>query len=106
MAEGLDGLGDRLEAYREIGARFAEWRAVISVSDTQPSATCVNVNAHALARYAALCQEQDVVPIVEPEVLMDGSHTIERCEESHRCGAARSVSTRFLIRKSLLRACC
>ena len=72
---------DRLKAYREIGARFAKWRAVISVSDTLPSATCVNVNAHALARYAALCQEQDVVPIVEPEVLMDGSHTIERCEE-------------------------
>ena len=81
ITEGLDGLGDRLKAYREIGARFAKWRAVISVSDTLPSATCVNVNAHALARYAALCQEQDVVPIVEPEVLMDGSHTIERCEE-------------------------
>ena len=81
ITEGLDGLRDRLKAYREIGARFAKWRAVIAVSDTLPSATCVNVNAHALARYAALCQEQDVVPIVEPEVLMDGSHTIERCEE-------------------------
>jgi fructose-bisphosphate aldolase class I len=64
-----------------MGARFAKWRAVIAVSDTLPSATCVKVNAHALARYAALCQEQGVVPIVEPEVLMDGSHTIERCEE-------------------------
>jgi fructose-bisphosphate aldolase, class I len=64
-----------------MGARFAKWRAVIAVSDTLPSATCVKVNAHALARYAALCQEQDVVPIVEPEVLMDGAHTIERCEE-------------------------
>lgn len=64
-----------------MGARFAKWRAVIAVSDTLPSATCVNVNAHALARYAALCQEHGVVPIVEPEVLMDGSHTIERCEE-------------------------
>jgi len=81
ITEGLDGLGERLKAYREIGARFAKWRAVITVGDTLPSATCVNVNAHALARYAALCQEHDVVPIVEPEVLMDGLHTIERCEE-------------------------
>ena len=64
-----------------MGARFAKWRAVIVVSDTLPSATCVKVNAHALARYGALCQEQGVVPIVEPEVLMDGSHSIERCEE-------------------------
>ena len=81
ITEGLDGLRDRLKEYREMGARFAKWRAVIAVSDTLPSATCVKVNAHALARYAALCQEQGVVPIVEPEVLMDGSHTIERCEE-------------------------
>ena len=81
ITEGLDGLRDRLKEYREMGARFAKWRAVIAVSDTLPSATCVNVNAHALARYAALCQEQGVVPIVEPEVLMDGSHTIERCEK-------------------------
>jgi fructose-bisphosphate aldolase, class I len=81
VTEGLDGLRDRLEAYREIGARFAKWRGVITVSDTLPSAACVQVNAHALARYAALCQEQGLVPIVEPEVLMDGSHTIERCEE-------------------------
>jgi len=81
VTEGLDGLRERLEEYREMGARFAKWRAVIAVGDTLPSATCVNVNAHALARYAVLCQEQDLVPIVEPEVLMDGSHTIERCEE-------------------------
>ncbi len=81
ITEGLDGLRDRLKEYREMGARFAKWRAVIAVSDTLPSATCVNVNAHALARYAALCQEQGVIPIVEPEVLMDGAHTIERCEE-------------------------
>jgi fructose-bisphosphate aldolase, class I len=81
ITEGLDGLRDRLKEYREVGARFAKWRAVIAVSDTLPSATCVQVNAHALARYAALCQEQGLVPIVEPEVLMDGSHTIERCEE-------------------------
>lgn len=80
ITEGLDGLRDRLREYREMGARFAKWRAVIAVSDTLPSATCVQVNACALARYAALCQEQGLVPIVEPEVLMDGSHTIERCE--------------------------
>jgi len=64
-----------------MGARFAKWRAVIRIGDSLPSSTCVHVNAHALARYAALCQEQGLVPIVEPEVLMDGSHTIERCEE-------------------------
>ena len=81
ITEGLDGLRDRLKEYREMGARFAKWRAVIAVSDALPSTTCVKVNAHALARYAALCQEQGIVPIVEPEVLMDGSHTIERCEE-------------------------
>jgi fructose-bisphosphate aldolase, class I len=81
ITEGLDGLRERLKEYRDMGARFAKWRAVIAVSDTLPSATCVNVNAHALARYAILCQEQAIVPIVEPEVLMDGSHGIERCEE-------------------------
>jgi fructose-bisphosphate aldolase class I len=81
ITEGLDGLRDRLKEYYKIGARFAKWRAVIAVGDRLPSATCVQVNAHALARYAALCQEQGVVPIVEPEVLMDGSHTIQRCEE-------------------------
>ena len=81
VTEGLDGLRERLEEYRDMGARFAKWRAVMVVGDTLPSVTCVNVNAHALARYAALCQEQDLVPIVEPEVLMDGSHTIDRCEE-------------------------
>jgi fructose-bisphosphate aldolase, class I len=81
ITEGLDGLRDRLKEYRDMGARFAKWRAVIAVSDTLPSAPCINANAHALARYAALCQEQGVVPIVEPEVLMDGSHAIERCEE-------------------------
>jgi fructose-bisphosphate aldolase, class I len=80
ITEGLDGLRDRLQQYRKLGARFAKWRAVIEVSDTLPSATCVQVNSHALARYAAICQEQGLVPIVEPEVLMDGSHTIERCE--------------------------
>jgi fructose-bisphosphate aldolase class I len=81
VTEGLDGLRDRLKEYYGMGARFAKWRAVISVSDTLPSATCVQANAHALARYAALCQEQGLVPIVEPEVLMEGSHGIERCEQ-------------------------
>ena len=81
ITEGLDGLRDRIIEYREMGARFAKWRAVIAVSDTLPSPTCVQANAHALARYAALCQEEGIVPIVEPEVLMDGSHTIDRCEE-------------------------
>jgi fructose-bisphosphate aldolase, class I len=81
ITEGLDGLRDRLKEYRDLGARFAKWRAVIHVTDTLPSAACVNANAHALARYASLCQEQELVPIVEPEVLMDGSHSVRRCEE-------------------------
>jgi fructose-bisphosphate aldolase class I len=81
VTEGLDGLRDRLSAYRNMGVRFAKWRAVIYVSDTLPSCACISANAHALARYAALCQEENLVPIVEPEVLMDGSHSIERCEE-------------------------
>jgi fructose-bisphosphate aldolase class I len=81
VTEGLDGLRERLEEYRGLGARFAKWRAVIRIGDGLPSETCVAVNAHALGRYAALCQEQGLVPIVEPEVLMDGSHTIERCEQ-------------------------
>ncbi len=81
ITEGLDGLRDRLTEYRAMGARFAKWRAVIHVTEVLPSSACVRANAHALARYAALCQEQEFVPIVEPEVLMDGSHTIERCED-------------------------
>ena len=81
VTEGLGGLRERLSAYRDMGARFAKWRAVIHVSDTLPSQACISANAQALVRYAALCQEQDLVPIVEPEVLMDGSHSIERCEE-------------------------
>jgi len=81
VTEGLDGLRDRLRAYRDLGARFAKWRAVIRIGEGLPTATCVNANAHALARYAALCQEEGLVPIVEPEVLMEGSHTIERSEE-------------------------
>jgi fructose-bisphosphate aldolase class I len=81
VTEGLDGLRDRLAEYHGIGARFAKWRAVIRITDTLPSPACIGANAHALARYAALCQEQQLVPIVEPEVLMDGAHTIERCDE-------------------------
>jgi fructose-bisphosphate aldolase class I len=81
ITEGLDGLRDRLAEYRGMGARFAKWRAVIHIADGLPSPACVSANAHALARYAALCQEASLVPIVEPEVLMDGSHSIERCEE-------------------------
>ena len=79
VTEGLDGLRERLKDYRAIGAQFAKWRAVIRITDQLPSPTCVNVNAHALGRYAALCQEQGLVPIVEPEVLMEGTHTIDRC---------------------------
>jgi fructose-bisphosphate aldolase class I len=77
ITEGLDGLRDRLNEYRELGARFAKWRATYSIGNGKPSEYCVWTNAHALARYAALCQEAGLVPIVEPEVLMDGDHTIE-----------------------------
>jgi fructose-bisphosphate aldolase class I len=78
VTEGLDGLRTRLEEYRELGARFAKWRATYSTTDELPSDYCIWANAHALARYAALCQEAGIVPIVEPEVLQDGDHTIER----------------------------
>jgi fructose-bisphosphate aldolase class I len=81
VTEGLDGLRERLAEYRGLGARFAKWRAVIDVSPTIPTAACLESNAEALARYAALCQEASIVPIVEPEVLMDGDHAINRCEE-------------------------
>ncbi|PIW32014.1 MAG: fructose-bisphosphate aldolase class I [Rhodobacterales bacterium CG15_BIG_FIL_POST_REV_8_21_14_020_59_13] len=85
ITEGLDGLRGRLNEYYELGARFAKWRAVIEMGregdDSMPSPYCVDVNMHALARYAALCQEAGIVPIVEPEVMMDGDHSIERCYE-------------------------
>jgi fructose-bisphosphate aldolase class I len=81
ITEGLDGLRERLIEYRNLGAKFCKWRAVIDIGPSIPSFNAVNANAHALARYAALCQEQDLVPIVEPEVLMDGDHTIDRCYE-------------------------
>src|SRR6266851_3569824 len=81
VTEGLDGLRERIAEYLELGARFAKWRAVITIGDGIPTQACIAANAHALARYAALCQEGGLVPIVEPEVLMDGDHSIERCEE-------------------------
>ena len=81
VTEGLDGLRERLAEYYKLGARFAKWRAVITIGEDIPSGTCIEANAHALARYAALCQEQGLVPMVEPEVLMDGDHDIETCYE-------------------------
>jgi len=81
VTEGLDGLRDRIVEYEGLGARFAKWRAVITIGDEIPSDYCLDANAHALARYAALCVEGGLVPIVEPEVLMDGPHTLERCFE-------------------------
>ena len=81
ISEGLDGLRDRLSEYAQMGARFAKWRAVIAIGDGIPTRGCIEANAHTLARYAALCQEAGLVPIVEPEVLMDGDHTIGRCFE-------------------------
>lgn len=81
VTEGLDGLRDRLAQFVEAGARFAKWRAVIDIAEDRPTDYCIHVNAHALARYAALCQEADLVPIVEPEVLMDGANSIDRCEQ-------------------------
>ncbi len=80
ITEGLDGLRERLIEYRGLGAKFAKWRAVIDIGPGIPSYDCIRSNAHALARYAALCQEEDIVPIVEPEVLMDGDHDIDRCQ--------------------------
>ena len=81
ITEGLDGLRERLVEYHKLGARFAKWRAVIDIGEGFPTQFAIDANAHALARYAALCQENGIVPIVEPEVLMDGGHSIERCEE-------------------------
>jgi fructose-bisphosphate aldolase, class I len=82
VTEGLDGLRGRLIEYREMGARFAKWRAVITIGPGIPTRFCIEANAHALARYAALCQDVDIVPIVEPEVLIDGNHSLEQCYEA------------------------
>jgi fructose-bisphosphate aldolase class I len=81
VTEGLDGLRERLAEYRTFGAAFAKWRAVITIGQDIPTDACIHANAHAMARYAALCQEADIVPIVEPEVLIDGDHSLERCYE-------------------------
>ncbi|MSQ54172.1 MAG: fructose-bisphosphate aldolase class I [Betaproteobacteria bacterium] len=108
VTEGLDGLRPRLAEYFKLGARFAKWRAVITIGEAIPSHACIYANAHALARYAALCQEASIVPMIEPEVLLDGGHTIERCEEvteatlraTYAAMAAHNVSFEHLILKS------
>jgi fructose-bisphosphate aldolase class I len=83
ITEGLDRLAERMQEYFKLGARFAKWRAVITIGENIPSAACIKANAHALARYSAICQEASIVPIVEPEVLLDGSHSAERSERVH-----------------------
>ena len=108
VTEGLDGLRERLAAYFKLGARFAKWRAVITIGEGIPSHACLYANAHALARYAALCQEASIVPMIEPEVLLDGGHTIERCEEvseatlraTYAALAAHNVSFEHTILKA------
>ncbi len=111
VTEGLDGLRERLAAYFKLGARFAKWRAVITIGDGNPalpSHACLYANAHALARYAALCQEASIVPMIEPEVLLDGGHSIERCEEvseaalraTYAALAAHNVSFEHVILKA------
>ena len=107
ITEGLDGLRDRLKEYFQMGARFAKWRAVIAIGDDLPSRGCMEANAHALARYAGLCQEAGLVPIVEPEVLMDGGHTIEQCrvatEEVLRIVFNQLNSLRVLLEGMILK---
>ena len=107
ITEGLDGLRDRLKEYSQMGARFAKWRAVITVGDCIPSRGCIEANAQALARYAALCQEAGLVPIVEPEVLMDGEHTLDRCaevtEEVQRTVFTQLYSQRVMLEGMILK---
>jgi fructose-bisphosphate aldolase, class I len=108
VTEGLDNLPKRLAEYFKMGARFAKWRAVITIGKGIPSHTCIYANAHALARYAAACQEASIVPMIEPEVLLDGDHTVERCEEvteatlraTYAACAAYNVSPEHLILKT------
>jgi len=108
VTEGLDGLSKRLEEYFALGARFAKWRAVITIGESIPSHACLFANAHVLARYAAACQAASIVPMIEPEVLLDGNHTIERCEEvteatlraTYAACAAYNVSFEHLILKT------
>ncbi len=108
VTEGLDGLSRRLDEYFKLGCRFGKWRAVIGIGKSIPTHTCLYANAHALARYAAACQQASIVPIIEPEVLLDGDHTIERCEEvveqtlraTYAALAAYNVSVEHLILKT------
>src|SRR3990167_8945425 len=108
VTEGLDSLRERLADYFKLGARFAKWRAVITIGEGIPTHTCLYANAHALARYAALCQEASIVPVIEPEVLLDGGHSIERSEEvteaalraTYAAMSAHNVFSEFLILKS------
>ena len=108
VTEGLDNLPKRLADYFKMGARFAKWRAVITIGKNIPSHTCIYANAHALARYAAACQAASIVPMIEPEVLLDGDHTVERCEEvteatlraTYAACAAYNVSPEHLILKT------
>jgi fructose-bisphosphate aldolase class I len=101
VTEGLDGLRERLVEYRGLGAKFAKWRAVIDIGERIPSYACISANAHALARYAALCQDEGIVPIVEPEVLMDGSHDIDRCVEVTTWVLKETFQTLFVNRVAL-----
>ena len=101
ITEGLDGLRDRLREYFQMGARFAKWRAVIAIGNGIPSRGCIEANAHALARYAALCQEAGFVPIVEPEVLMDGDHSMEQCFEVTE-EVLRTVFTQLYLQRVTL----
>ena len=108
VTEGLDGLAKRLDEYFKLGARFAKWRAVITIGDAIPTHACLYANAHALARYSALCQEASIVPIIEPEVLLNGNHSIERCEEvteetlraTYAALAAHNVAVEHVILKA------
>ncbi len=107
ITEGLDGLRERLAEYVELGARFAKWRAVITIGEGTPSTGCLEANAHLLARYASLCQEAGLVPIVEPEVLMDGAHTLQRCfevtEQTLRLVFAQLAAQRVLLEGMILK---
>jgi fructose-bisphosphate aldolase class I len=108
VTEGLDGLQKRMKEYFDLGCRFAKWRAVITIGEGLPTHTCLYANAHALARYAAICQEASIVPMIEPEVLLEGSHTVERCEEvteaalraTYAAMSAYNVSIEHLILKT------
>jgi fructose-bisphosphate aldolase class I len=108
VTEGLDGLRERLAEYRKLGAPFAKWRAVITIGDGMPSRGCITANCHALARYAALCQEAGIVPMVEPEVMLDGNHSIERCfevsEATLRALFAALYDQRVVLEGTILKA--